>query len=350
MNSLHKDYKPVVQTGKNPQLDMFCAVTANPVDIHHYSNALTFWDSLPKFFIHRRKQAMLRSDAGTLEEVTQEFEVNGEKGCITLLPAYNKKDNKRFEYFLSEEEEVLEQVLRKIFVQQNTSFKEDGKRLYGVRFTLKMLQRELKSIKRTRSITEIKTALVNLRRASFIVKCGNLTHEGSIISNLYEVNKSAYEDDSSEMWFATFSETIADSINQLLYRQFNYTKTLHIKSQVGRWLYKKMSTEFINCSVMTSPIAQGKALDTWKVSLATIVKESCLFYGKPVKEVSRLIKNALNEMVKQSLIADFESENVLEGRKCIDVEFSLKITSDFVKEMKQFNLNKKQKSEYQILN
>jgi len=342
-----KNYKPKQKVELNkPYKNFQKNVVANDSKKNRFSQFLILWDSMPKFFITRRKQSQIRSSYGTLEELTFEFKSGDKIGKVTMIPAYALRDGKRHEFFLSEEEEILEQILRKLFVQQQKqAFQEEDKDLVGVKFTLRQLARELKAVSKTRSIPQIKETLQNLRRASVRIKMKGFNFETSVISNLWWEGDELFDDttDPNAMWEATFSFLVAKGIEAGDYRQYNIEDMMNIKSQLGRWIYRKISLEFTGCSVLINPRTK-QINDEYKISLSTIDAESCMMLGQLLKQKNRMIKKALSELKEKGYIADFKV-NTLFINDQSEIEYCIKVTADFVSEMKVSN---KQVAEKQL--
>jgi len=120
--------KPIPEEAyTNRQLNLFQEFFAE--DSNAFSNAIDFWDSVPRFSISRKKQEQLRLPGGFLPISKIEFRYRGETFTAHIRPARlelrdenGKPTNKTVEYYPSAREELIEHALRKIAVEQAAGF------------------------------------------------------------------------------------------------------------------------------------------------------------------------------------------------------------------------------------
>ena len=132
------------------QYDLFTTFFGNP---NNLSNTIELWDAIPKYAVNERAQSQVRDEKGNLPVSTQEFlyrpTVRGlpkEITCkLTIQPASIKNtDGTYTQYYPSNDEELLEEVLKKFFTDQNFGQHRANGSESWVRFTLGMVQQELK--------------------------------------------------------------------------------------------------------------------------------------------------------------------------------------------------------------
>jgi len=164
------------QVKPSKQFDLFTTFFG---DSKHLSNTIELWDAIPKYAVSARQQNKLRDEKGALPVYEQEFEyrptVEGAPQSVpcrvAIQPASIKNpDGSYTQYYPSTDEELVEEVLKKIFTDQQFGIHQANTDESWVKFSLNMLQKELKARGKTRNIDQIKNSLEILARAVYEVK------------------------------------------------------------------------------------------------------------------------------------------------------------------------------------
>lgn len=227
----------------------FVPSTGNTAD--DYSNTIELWDAAPKYSVSARKQVMLRDDKGHLLPCKIPFDYNP-KGYSKPIPcrleihpaSIETKPSVYKQFFPSADEELVEEILRKIFTDQRYGTHLPSLSESRVHFTLRAIQRELRERGKTRSIPEVRRSIEILSRANLILDVkGNAraTYRNPILTNVTSVSRNQYLNDPTALWQANLPLLISVAINNLAYRQFNYATFMTLHNSLERWLFKRLS-------------------------------------------------------------------------------------------------------------
>jgi hypothetical protein len=244
------------------QYDLFCTFHGEPADL---SNTVELWDAIPKYVVTARKQAWDAVKATRLPLYKQEFHYtpqprqagNVQHLQVTITPArFEEPDESEIlrlvEAYPSATEELVEEAIRKIFADQ-VSGGLDAKAA-RVHFTLGMVHRELKARGKTRSYTQIIRSLRIMSACNIMiapVSGGRAIVSSAIFSNLAGVSRKDWLADSDSRFMVTFNDLMHAAITNLSFRQLNYKTLMALKSPLARWVFKRLSHEYINASLMT---------------------------------------------------------------------------------------------------
>lgn len=317
--------------GRRPhQLSLFQNVLG-PNNGEDQSNVLMFWDSVPKYGVSRQMQARMRDEAGKLPTITHEFHYENEPCSVEITPAYiyDPKLNTDIAYYPSVTEELIEDILRKFLLDENLSCCEenkDGLRT-GVHFSLRMIYRELKRIGKSRSIPEIKHALDVLSTAKIKIRHGrNRSHADSILSSLTMVSREDLATDPDALCVAYFARPISEAISSLAFRQLDYGWMMKHPSQLARWIFRRLSYQFLNASLSHS----------FTISQESIKSDSGLLNSSNPRKERERIRIALKELVTTRCLTGFEEKTELVQSTRHHL-FVLAPHPEFVKMMKRVN-------------
>lgn len=145
-----KAAKPVpVQAFENRQLSLFQNFLANS-EQDDFSNAIAFWDNVPRYAVSRQKMNELRLPGGFLPIRTVDFHYRGKEYTAKIRPAQieikgedGKVANDSTSYYPSTREELIEHALRKLAADAQVGFFDKIDYRSGLRFTLYQLRQEL---------------------------------------------------------------------------------------------------------------------------------------------------------------------------------------------------------------
>lgn len=322
---------------KSAQYDLFATFFGNPRDL---SNTIELWDSIPKYSVTPRIQAQLRDDKGRLQVYKRTFQHhpapkadNPTFNCtITIQPASIETPDGFLDFYPSADEELVEEVIKKIFSDQRYGIHDAPNAESWVKFTLHMIRKELQARGKTRSITEIKRSIEILSKTVIDVSIEGqgrrkAVYTNPILNDVTRVTRSDYLEDPSAMWTARLPALVSLSINKLSYRQFNYGLLMTLSSQLARWMHKRLSHEYINASVM----------HPYHILFSSIERDSGLLHHGRISSNIQTVERALNELKERGALYFYNTEKRLAGRAIADVLYTLTPHSDFVAEMKAAN-------------
>ena len=182
------------------------------------SNAIDFWDSIPRYSVTRRQQNLLRDEkTGTLPKHVLTFCYKGETFRVEISPAKLDVVNdggvtvvdgnsvRTMDYYPANREELVDEALRKIASKKSYGFMRDGKphEISGVVFTLYELMAELSETGHEFSYRQLIESLTILNSSQIkIYKEDGKKKDTGLISSSYlpvlvEVTRSKYISDPS---------------------------------------------------------------------------------------------------------------------------------------------------------
>lgn len=315
------------------QMTLFGSFLKNDNDGQELSNLIDVWEGIPKYFLNDKQQQKLRTDGGHADPFSFDFEYQDSitkhkfKRNITIQPALIKeKDGNYKAYFPSVTEELVEEALKKIFSDQNYSLHDVEDVTSWVRFSLRMIYRELKAKGRERNIAQIKKAIDILSNCVITVKEGKeVVYRGAILTDVMPVDREAYKEDSEKHWIAKLPAILSFAINNLRFRQFNMGRLLECDDPLSRFLYRRMITHYRNANYE----------NTFPISYSELEHSGHLIL-KPNEGRKKVIK-ALDELQEHSIISHYKFEIEKKGNKVIKVEYTLHPSFEFISEQKASN-------------
>ncbi len=319
--------KPPSVPIKSVQLDMFSQFLTN--DESEVSNTVEIWESIPKYFFTPRQVEKIRTPTGHADPYKWEYIYNDMPCAVKIQPAQiEQKDGKYKSFFPGITEELVEEALKKIFTDQQLGIHDPQNIETWIRFSLSMIFNELKSRNRSRSRNEIKQAIEVM--SSCVITLYNEEKEvwrGSILQDLVTVGRDEYLADTDALHIARLPLFISHGINRLEYRQFNYDRLLKCNEQLTRWIYKQLINRF----------RQASLLDHYHFKYSSLVRDSALLQQSTDGKNRQKITSALNELVERGVLMNYEEDQQKEGRKVVDVKYTVFPTSAFSTEQKAAN-------------
>ncbi len=327
-----KQKKDVKFTQQSQELSNFAAFLSNtPEDC---SNTIEEWECIPKYFFTRSLVEKIRTPSGHADPYTWEFTHSDTRGrdkrCkVVIQPALilNKSDNKYLACFPSITEELIEEALKKILADQNYSFHDHQKIETWVKFTLRMIYKELKQRGCTRSLPEIKHAISVMNKC--IISYYVDDHEiwsGAMLQDLITVGRDDYLEDTNLHHVARLPLFISNAINKQGYRQFNLEKYLGCKEQLARWIFKKLVNRYTNANPMNDYNFSYKSL-----------LGSGLLQQSTARDNRKKVISALKELKEINIISNFIHRERKNGRKIDDVIYTVMASTEFIQEQKAAN-------------
>lgn len=318
--------KPPGKPIKSVQYDLFSQFVAN--DQSEVSNTVELWESIPKYFFTPHQVKKLRTETGHADPYKWEYIYNGNLCTVKIQPSLiEQKDGKYLAFFPSITEELVEEALKKIFTNQQYGIHDPSTSESWIKFTLRMVQKELKARGRSRSITEIKHAIEVMSSCILtFYNDGKEVWKGSILQDLVTVGREEYKADTDAHHVARLPLFISHSINHLEYRQFNYDRLMGCNEQLSRWIYKRLINRFRQASLMND--YHFMYLD---------LKASGLLQQATEGKNRIKVLSALDELVKRGVLIRYEYDERNRGRKIVDVKYQVFPTVDFSGEQKAAN-------------
>lgn len=336
MPSKKRPVPPKPEDFGNRQIDLFQQLLCNThAERDSLSNVFDLWDSIPRYMVSRQQQDKWRK-TGTfplLHDVC--FHYRGRELRATIQPAWIKdREGNVAGYYPSANEELIEDVLRKIAAERNSGYFNPQERRGGVVFTLHMVRKELERRGHGRTYKEISLSLDIMSSAVIQVETadgreGEFTSKSLYLNNLFRVSKGRLAEDPEAKWFADFHPFASRAFDDLTYRQFNYSRLMGHKSQMARWLNKALSLKYLNASFAYP----------FEIRLSTIMRDSGLLsgYGR-LRDAAVAVELALDELLgcDPPLLGSKPQKSLITGErgKILDVVYSLYPSREFVMEVK----------------
>lgn len=323
------------------QYDLFSAFFGDAAEL---SNTIELWDAIPKYAVSARAQNKMRNADGRLPVYEQSFvytaRYNGqrvEKSCrVEVYPTPVKTENGHVDFYPSADEELVEEVIKKIFADQQCGIHDSDNTESWVRFSLQMIRKELQARGKTRSLDEIKRSIEILSTSVIrLYEQGDNTpvYTNPILTDVTRVNRQQYLKDGSFTWIAKLPALISKSVNELTYRQFNYGALMSLTTQLARWLHKRLSHNYTNAS----------HLDSYDILFSSIQRDSGLLIYERTRDNLKALETAFDELVNQNVLISWERlEERRVGRGIADVCYSLQAHSNFIRDVKAANARLKE--------
>lgn len=329
---------PALSCGsRDLQYDLFTQFFGRPENL---SNTIELWDAIPKYSFSARMQALMRDGAGRLPVHQRTFEYrfapkadNPTLLCtLSLQPASIMVDGRRLDFYPSADEELVEEVLKKIFTDQACGLHDSRRGESWVRFTLHMIRTELARRGRTRSIAEIKRSLEILSKTVLDVTIEGrgskkTVYTNPILNDLTRVSRAEWLEDPKAMWSARLPGLVSASIAALSYRQFNYAILMDLDAPLARWLHKRLSHEYTNAHLM----------HPYRILFSTVGRDSGLLHNCRPSANLKAVEKALDELVAHRVLLSWTAERRMQKSAILDVLFTLTPHMDFVGEIKAAN-------------
>ena len=336
MTKKEKTEPPPKKAFDGRQLDLFRDFLCNTIQEREtLSNTIELWDAIPKFQVSKRRQSNLRKD-GLLPTFRYEFSHRKKELTLRIRPARltetqiikDVEIEKDVEYYPSAREELVEDALRKIASESRQLFLDKNRS--GVTFTIHMLRKELARQGHTLSFREVRDSLFILTGATIelLDLKGRVVVVTNVLSNLIQVNQTDLKEDPNAKWYADFSVLVTEGIKNIDYRQFNYFKMMHHKSQLARWFNKKLSHNYLQAS-LTNP---------YKITFSTIKKNSGLLASKHDVDNRKQMIKVLKELKDDKILFLFEvKEDKGQRGKVLEVKYTLFPHQEFIAQVKAAN-------------
>lgn len=327
---------PTVQDFQNRQLSLFQKFLCNTEEKRQeLSNTIELWDSVPRYSVSRSAMNKMRDANGYLGLLKLEFEFRRTKFNIQIQPALveNKKTGVTTAYYPSASEELVEEVLRKLAIDQGNGFYDRINFRSGVVFSLYRVRDELKRRGHARSFDEIILSLEILSGSSIqIFATTEKSHafaKSNYLPMLTGVTREKLECDPNARWLAQFHPLVTDSIDKLSYRQYNYHQLMSHSTQLARWLHKLL---IVKCT-------GASRVKPFDIHYTTIKRDSSMLnnYARDRKAIEAC-DISMQELKENGVIRNFERKTVTGARaKILDIVYRVLPSDKFVSEVMAAN-------------
>lgn len=304
------------------QLKLFEIIQA-PGKPNPYSNTIELYDALPKYNWSAKREHEDLSNA----VITRQCTIRGQTFTVKVKPAIIEKNNRAVLIYPGQREELVEDALRKLAVEGKGYMIEDKA---GVLFTLYELQKELEQMGHGFNLNEIKEAILVCRGAS--IECFSEDGESMISASFFPMvglttRGEFMRKGSDARCYVQFNPLVTESIMNLTFRQYNYRLAMDIRSPLARYIYKRMSHYWTQAST-DSP---------YTPSLVSFLSQSPRELSPRMAENIRAMKNALDTLRRHKVISGYDTEQIKESRRILDVRYTIWPHEEFVKMVKAAN-------------
>lgn len=310
------------------QLDLYSSFVSN--DDSKVSNTVEFWECIPKYFFTAAKEKSLRTADGLAKPFEWPYTYRGGSYTAVIHPASVKDKTGAYKaFFPGVTEDLVEEALKKIFTIQNQGIHDVKNAESWVRFSLRMIHKELKANGRTRSIEEIKHAIEVMSKCNITLMQDNKEIWcGGILQDLITVDRKEYVADTKSQHVARLPLFVSKAINQLDYRQFNYERLMSCNEQLSRSIYKRLINHFTYASFTTD----------YHFMYTDLKNTGLLQQATETKNRQKVI-SALKELVKKNVLKNYQADSdaYKVGRKIVDVKYTVWPSQEFIKEQKAAN-------------
>jgi len=324
--------KPPTKAVKSLQMDLFSQFLAN--DPSEVSNTVEYWERIPKYFISVQEQEKLRTEDGLAKPYEHEYKLRDKEGRelsykIVIQPALIKDENGIYKaFFPTRTEESIEEVLKKIFTEQNHGVHDPRNVESWVKFSYGAIRRELYRMGSKLRHDQIKRGLEVMSKCVLTVyEDGNEIYTGAILQDYCSVDRNKYLEDTKAMHVARLPVFISHAINTLQYRQFNYLRFMECKEQLTRFLYKRLVNRFIHANYMND----------YHFMYSDIKQASGLLRQSSERENRKKLLSALEELKAKKAVLTYKAEERKEGRAITDVKYTITAHPEFIIEQKAAN-------------
>ena len=293
-------------------------------DEERYSNTVELYDAIPRFFASTKKMAEMREAGKFLGTLRREFRFRDTLYHLEIRPARISRSNgEDIEYYPSEREQFVEEALWKIAHDKMRGCYLD--QMVSVEFTLYELRQELARRGHSIHFHALIDALSILNRCGMTLRneSGKAVFNSAIFPQLLISSRSDWLSNPKQAkCYVQFNLLATKSLRQLSYRLFDYAKFMSLGSILSRWLFKRLSHNFI----------QAKAGVPYTIKASTIIRDSGVVNCRAFRDQLRAIDAALAELKRERVLYEVTKNRVYDPadkRKLRDVTYRLVPTHEF---------------------
>lgn len=297
-----------------------------------YSNSIELYDAIPRFIASTKKMSEMRESGKYLATLRREFKFRNFSYKVEIRPGrVTKEDGTDIEYYPSEREQIIEEALWKIAHEKHKGYYLD--KMIGVEFTLSELRQELYKRGHAMRYDAIIDALVICNGCNIGLQndTGTVIFKSPIFPVLLISSRESWlREPNKARCYVQFNSLATESLKRLTYRLFNYEKFMSIKLILSRWLYKRISHNYI----------QAKQTNVYTIKASTIIRDSGLIGSKSFRMKVRAIDEALEELKGKHIISFVKKNKIFSkenSRKIEDICYELTPSYNLVQDIIQGN-------------
>lgn len=312
----------VVNIFELDQLSLF-EITDNGKD--NVSNTIDIYDALPKYvWTDKVHKDIDRS------QISRKAIINKVNYIVTITAANIDRDKERFFVYPGEREEIVEDALRKIAVNGNTSMIEvDQQKNAGIVFSFYQLRNELQTQGHSYSLDEIKEAIQILANAN--LACQTADKETSISAPFFPVFGYTKVKSGDMKCYVQFNPLVTRSILNQTFRQIDYQKSMSIRSPLARHIYKRMVQYW----------KQASKEHPYTPSMVSFLEQSSRGLSKQQKNNIAAMRNAMDVLKRHDVIESWQEKIIRQGNKIIDIQYEIYPSENFIQAVKAANYHQR---------
>lgn len=295
-----------------------------------HSNTIELYDALPKYVYGRRAPR----DQERLDSLFRSFNFRGKEFTLQITPARIKDaDGVERDYFPGKIEELVEDALRKLAAEGNGVMQDDG---YSAKYSYYQIQKELKRVGWSYSITQIARAL-EICAGTIITVTGEF--DGTIIdgrSPMFEritrrTRKDWKNHGKESLAVVKFHDLVTRSIKSLTFRQIDYDTSMALQDNLARRIHKRMSHVYVQASFN----------EPYTISVVRIFEDAGMKLHKVMSNNYTRLTKALTELKKEQVVLNWEKVKTIKDpkntRKVENMLVAITPHPKFIAEMKKAN-------------
>lgn len=287
------------------------------------SNMVLLYDLSPRFaFIPDP------SDAGKLI-LERDFTFAGGRYRITSKPTRIKQpDGTELYRYLGEREQIVEEVIRRLACNRNrltleTSIIQGDAMAHEkfsdcFAFSIYEVRKELERVKHGYSYQQVVEAIQVLNEVRITIHDLDAKGAPLLSASAFPVLGMRRTGDVDAEMFVEFNPLVAQAIRSLSFQQFDYETLMRLRNPTARWLYKRLHVS----------IAATRQ-NVQRLSANDIRRDSGMAEWKKTRGNYARIAEAMNSLVKHGVLDGVKAVPVMQGRKKVDVTFTVCATPEF---------------------
>ena len=306
-----------------------------PQEKDAYSLTTDLYDATPRFWLAKNQP---RVEGKYLPLLHRDFEHQGHRYHMELAPAQVSRERKGVQTELAlypgTREEVIEMELVQMAAENGVPWINHK---YGVQFTLRELHTRLKTKGHDFNLTQLKEGLFVLSGCVMTVTSEDgtaLIREPLLRSLGLRTWDEWAETGSKTLCAAAFNSLQLHSLRANTWRLYDEVKTLQIHEPLARWMYRRMSREWIGAS----------AAEAMKWKLTSIIRDSGMQVSKLFK-ARQEVEDALDRLKEnientQATILSWTGREEVGGERgtlVLDVVYEIYLSLDFCRSMTRRN-------------
>jgi len=309
----------VAATGEWAQLNMW------EVPSRVRSNMVALYDLAPRFTLGSSDNKEGRKDI-----LERDFSFGGVRYRITLKPTRMKEDDGRqVDRLLTDREQIVEEVIRRLAcdrgrlsLYETAAARGRGaiRSQFNIRFSFSLheVRQELARVKHTYSFQEIVKSIILLNEVRITIQ--DLDSRGSplLSAPAFPVMAMRREGDEGAQTYVEFNPLVAEAIRSLSFQQVDYETLMKVRDPVARWLLKRLHVQMASTK---QPVQ--------KISANEIRRDSGMSEWAKSRDMFARVCRAVKLLVEHDVIDNLEIKRVKEGKKIVDILFTMSATPDF---------------------